>query len=330
MMDTVGNKVARAEIAMIKVAAPNMACQVIDWAIQAFGGAGVTNDFGLSAAYADRPLSAHRRWTGRGASQSDRPHRVEEIRVGTAMSILITGGTKGIGLAIAKAFARDAGDVFLNYHGDDTAALRASKDVSDSGGRAHLIKADAGTTEGCARIAAEVRRTTDRLDQLVHCAVDAYASPALSADPARFARAVTTNGTSLLFLVQAALPLLGRGSTVFFLTSRGGRIVVDNYAAVGAGKALAESLMRYLAVELAPKGIRINAVAPSIVETDAVRTLFGDKASALVQQSASHNPSGRGVADADYTNLMRYLASPHAEFIQGQVIFVNGGANLSA
>ena len=88
--------------------------------------------------------------------------------------------------------------------------------------------------------------------------------------------------------------------------------------------------MRYLAVELAPKGVRINAIAPAIVETDAVRALFGDNAGEIVRHSASQNPSGRGVADDDYTSLMRWLASPQAAFIQGQVFFVNGGANLSA
>jgi enoyl-[acyl-carrier protein] reductase III len=133
-----------------------------------------------------------------------------------------------------------------------------------------------------------------------------------------------------LFLVQAALPLLRRGSSVTYLTSRGGRIVVPKYAAVGVAKALAESLMRYLAAELAPSGVRINAVAPAIVETDAVRTLFGAEAAGLVRAAASHNPSGRGVTDADYTNLVRWLASPEAEFIRGQAIFVNGGANSSA
>jgi enoyl-[acyl-carrier protein] reductase III len=61
-----------------------------------------------------------------------------------------------------------------------------------------------------------------------------------------------------------------------------------------------------------------------------VRTLFGDKTAGLIHASASHNPTGRGVTDRDYTNLMRWLASPEAEFIQGQVVFVNGGANLSA
>ena len=246
------------------------------------------------------------------------------------MSILITGGTKGIGLAIAKAFAPDAGDVFLNYYRDDEAASRAARDVSAAGGRAHIIKADTGTLDGCASLIATVRQTTGHLDQVVHCALDAYASPTLTADPTRFARAVTTNGTSLLFLVQAALPILSRGSTIFFLTSRGGRIVVANYAAIGVAKAMAESLIRYLAVELAPKGIRINAIAPAIVETDSVRALFGTKTTDLVRDAADHNPTGRGVTDADYSNLMRWLASPEAEFIQGQVIFVNGGANLSA
>jgi enoyl-[acyl-carrier protein] reductase III len=246
------------------------------------------------------------------------------------MSILVVGGTKGIGLAIAKAFAPDAGDVFLAYHSDDAAAQAAARLVEGAGARAHLIKANAGTPEGCAAMAKAVADVHGHLDQLVHCAVDAYAVAALDADPARFASAIATNGTSLLYLVQSALPLMRRGSSVFYLTSRGGRVVVPNYAAVGVAKALAESLMRYLAVELAPKGIRINAIAPAIVETDAVRKLFGDNASEIVRASAAHNPSGRGVADADYTSLMRWLAAPQAEFVQGQVIFVNGGANLSA
>src|ERR1700730_14799820 len=105
------------------------------------------------------------------------------------MAILVAGGTKGIGLAIAKAFAKEAGDVFLGYHSDVAAADEAAKAVAAAGGRPHLIKADAGTPEGCAAMADAARRVTVQLDQVVHCAVDAYASTALSADPGRFARA---------------------------------------------------------------------------------------------------------------------------------------------
>src|SRR5882757_7173671 len=105
------------------------------------------------------------------------------------MTILVAGGTKGIGLAIAKAFAKDAGDVFLAYHSDEQAARAAEEAVTAAGGRAHLIKADIGTPEGCTGMVEAVRATCGKLDQLVHCAVDAYATAALDADPARFAKA---------------------------------------------------------------------------------------------------------------------------------------------
>jgi enoyl-[acyl-carrier protein] reductase III len=246
------------------------------------------------------------------------------------MAILVTGGTKGIGLEIAKAFAAPGEQVFLNYHSDAEAAARAEQAITSAGAICHLIRADAGTPEGCGEIAAQIAEKTDRLDQVVHCAVDAYASPALTADPHRFTQAAITNGMSLLFLVQSVLPLLTRGSTVFFLTSRGGRIVVENYAAIGVGKSMSESMVRYLATELAPRGIRINCIAPSIVETDAVRTLFGSNVPKLMEHAAHSNPTGRAVQSKDYTALMKFLASPEAEFVTGQIVFVNGGANLSA
>lgn len=246
------------------------------------------------------------------------------------MAILITGGTKGIGLSVALSFAATAGDVFLNYHGDDEAAAAAKAAVEAAGARVHLIRADVGTLEGCAEIARQIRAVGGDLHQIVHCAVDAYSSPVLSADPIRFTKAVTTNSTSLLLLVQALLDLLPQGATIFFFSSRGGKIVVPNYAAIGLGKAATESLIRYMAVELAPMGIRINAIAPSIVETDAVREVFGTDTAKIMAESAKSNPSGRVVRPEDYTSLMHYLASPAASFITGQIVYVNGGANLSA
>jgi enoyl-[acyl-carrier protein] reductase III len=88
------------------------------------------------------------------------------------MTILIAGGTKGIGLAIAKAFAEDAGDVILGYHSDAVAAAMAAEAVTKAGGRPHLVKADAGTPEGRAAMATAARAVAGRLDQVVHCATE--------------------------------------------------------------------------------------------------------------------------------------------------------------
>ena len=246
------------------------------------------------------------------------------------MSILVTGGTKGIGLEIACRFAKPGADVFLNYASDREAAARAARRVESLGAKVHLIQQDVGTPEGAQAVLQAVAEKTEQLDQLVHCAVRVLAVPSLEVDLHEFTKAVNVNGTALLYLVQSALPLLRRGSSVFYLTSRGGRTAIKNYAAVGAAKALAEALARYLVLELGPRGIRINCVAPSGVDTAALRSVYGDKTDEILRRNAAETPCGRAVTHDDYTALVEFLASPAAEMIQGQVIFVNGGQYLHA
>lgn len=247
------------------------------------------------------------------------------------MAIIVTGGSKGIGRDVALAFSTPDRTILINYHSDSAAAEATAEDIRRAGAQALLVKADAGTPEGCGELATAIADAGERAEMLVHCAVDAYAVPCMEADPQRFAQAVTTNSISLLYLVQAFDDLLDHGSTVFFFSSRGGKIVVTNYAAIGVGKAATEALIRYLATELAPRGIRVNSVAPSLVATDAVRKVFGEAATeSLMEHASKDNPSGRAVEPADYCELIRYLASPAASFITGQVVYVNGGSNLSA
>jgi enoyl-[acyl-carrier protein] reductase III len=246
------------------------------------------------------------------------------------MAILVTGGTKGIGLAIARRFAKPGADVFLNYLADSAAAERAKVEIEEAGARCHLLQGDVGTPAGAQAVVAAVAAQTDRLDQLVHCGVKVIPEPLLVIDPVALTEAINLNGTALVYLVQAARPLFRPGSTVFFLSSRGGRTPLPNYAAVGAGKALAECLVRYLALELAPLGVRANCVAPSAVDTQALRQVYGDQTEEMMRRSAAANPSGRNVADDDYCSLVEYLASPSAAMIQGQVVFVTGGSYLAA
>jgi NAD(P)-dependent dehydrogenase (short-subunit alcohol dehydrogenase family) len=246
------------------------------------------------------------------------------------MSVLVTGGTKGIGLAIARRLAPIYGRVVLAYHSDDAAADTAVAEIRAAGGEAVAVKADVGTIDGCVGLMAEIEGQGHGLTHIVHSAAMIYPTTLLGADLKMFTRAVETNGLSLLYLVHAAQGLLGRGSSVVFITSMGARIPSANYGALGVGKALAEAIVRYLVAELAPKGVRINGVAPGLVHTGSVASMVGgeEAAQAVVDRAARSNPSGRASRDADYASLVEYLLSPDAEFVQGQVIAATGGTGV--
>jgi enoyl-[acyl-carrier protein] reductase III len=246
------------------------------------------------------------------------------------VSVLVTGGTKGLGRATALRFAAPGVDVFLNYHADEAAASRTAAEIAETGATAHLVKADIGTVEGAKAAVAAVADVTDRLDQLVHCAVDtSLRGPLLEMDPHRFAQAVQCNGSALLPLVQSALPLFRRGSTVVFVTSRGSQIAVAGYGAVGPPKMLGEALITYLAVELAPMGVRANMVSASTLDTEALRSVLSqEKALRWLERAAEKNPSGRRVELVEVVDAIEFLCSDRATMIQGQRLNVDGGFYL--
>lgn len=244
------------------------------------------------------------------------------------MTLLVTGGTKGIGLAIAAYLARPGDSIVLNYHSDEDAAAVAKARIAASGARCTTVRADVGTIAGCAQLLAEAAKVHGGILHIVHSAALIYPTSLLGADLEKFTQAVQTNGLSLLYLVQRALPLLSRGSSIVFISSGGARAAISQtYGALGTGKALGEAIIRYLVPELAPRGVRINAVAPGLVHTTSVATMLGSEeaASKLVERAARANPSGRATRDADYASVVQFLLSPEAEFVQGQVITASGG-----
>jgi NAD(P)-dependent dehydrogenase (short-subunit alcohol dehydrogenase family) len=247
------------------------------------------------------------------------------------MTTIVTGGTKGIGFAIAERLGRSGERLALVYHSDDDAAREAQAGLAAVGATASLVKADIGTLDGVAA-AIEAAETDGRPLHIVHSAAMIYPTSLLDADLGRLTQAIHTNGLSLLWLVREALPKLTRGSSVVLISSAGARTPQARYAALGVGKALAESLMRYLVMELAPRGVRINAVAPGLVATSSVAGMVGgpEAAARLLERAGQANPSGRLARDEDYASVVEFLLSPAAQFVQGQVIHANGGAYVPA
>lgn len=241
---------------------------------------------------------------------------------------IIAGGTKGIGLESAIAVAEGGDTVVLGYRSDAAAASTAVERFTTLGITAIPLAVDMGEPTGVTDLVAAAQATGLPFGHLVHSVGEVVPGTLTSMEPAQFEHALEANGTSLLSLVREALPDLTGGCTVLYVTSRGGRAVYPGYGSLGPAKALAEALVRYLAVELAPQGIRVNAFAPGAQDTGALRAVFGDSTDAILQSSKAKNPMGRLVEPDDYRPLVRFVCSPEAGMITGQVFYVHGGADL--
>lgn len=244
------------------------------------------------------------------------------------MNILITGGTKGIGKATALRFAAEGNQVFMNYFHDDAAAESAKKEVSAKGAIPHLLKYNVGNYEQVRVMANEIKKAVDSIDVIVHCATGIVSGDSLEIPPDEWREAVEVSSLSLIDIVRECRPLLKYGSSIIALSSKGAVKAVPRYAALGTTKAFTESIIRYMAAELAPHGIRANVVSAGPLDTAAFRSMFGEKAEARLEASARLNPSGRSLTFDDVTGMIELLARPEAQMVQGEIIHIDGGLSL--
>jgi len=242
--------------------------------------------------------------------------------------VLVTGGGRGIGRAIALRFAEEGARVFVNFFVNREAAEKTARDVELRGGAAHVLQADLKEPSEIRKMFAELERVTDRLDVLVNNAASGVLRDALDLSAKQWDWVLNTNARPLLLCVQAALGLMRPGARVISLSSLGSGRVIPGYAAIGVSKAALEAVTRYLAVELAPRGIAVNAVAAGAVETDVWRAI-PDGAAAL-EQIRARTPSGKLVSAEAVADVVWFLAGPAAAAIHGQVLVVDGGYSILA
>lgn len=244
---------------------------------------------------------------------------------------LITGGTRGIGRAIAEKFAQEGYHLVLNYMRKKKAAEETKEALETAYGiKVHTVKANVGESEQIKSLFKEIEETFGRLDVFVNNAASGVLRPVMEIEESHWDWTQNINAKAYLFSAQEAAKLMEKtgGGKIVALSSLGSIRALENYVAVGVSKAAVEALTRYLAVELASKNIVVNAVSGGAVDTDALKH-FPNRED-ILDTASKRNPAGRIVKPEDLAGTVYFLCTPAAEMICGQTIIVDGGLSLLA
>ena len=259
----------------------------------------------------------------RGGGETDMDLRLRGKRA------LVTGSSRGIGRTIALSLADFKVDVAINFFRNRTAAEEVAKEIEARGARALLLKGNVANEEHVKRMFTELESAWGGLEFLISNAASGVLKPVGELTLHHFHWTMDINAFALLPLVQQFIRLPARGDkAVVAVSSLGAIRAIPNYTAVGASKAALESMVRHLAAELAPQGIRVNAVSAGTVDTDALKH-FPNRGQ-LLDESVRRTPAGRLISPQDVANAVVFLCTEFASMIHGQTILVDGGYSILA
>jgi 3-oxoacyl-[acyl-carrier protein] reductase len=239
---------------------------------------------------------------------------------------VVTGASRGIGRASALALAQGGAQVLVHYARGKAEAEAVVCEIRKAGGRAEAVASDLAAPDGAHKLAQQVRATVgDRLDILVANAGVSKSANIEDTTLDDFDRLFAVNVRSPFFLIQQTLSILGDGSSIVFVSSLTAQAVLGTLAAYAATKGAINTLVRHFAAALGPRGIRVNAVAPGVVDTDMssfTKTEAGRK-TALSMQAIQ-----RLARAEDIGPVVAFLASDDARWITGDIVRVDGGSKL--
>ncbi len=246
--------------------------------------------------------------------------------------VLVTGSSRGIGRAIALKFGALGAHVVINYRQDDSAAREVCELINGvNGSRAIVIKADQGQVEEVRQMFKTIEAEFGRLDIFVSNAAATAYKPAIEVKEHNLDKTLDLTVKAFLIGAQEAVGLMqGRGGRIIAITGINTTRWARGYATLGAAKSAVETLVKYLACELAPRGIGVNCISPGFVETDSAISFYGEKYEAVKEGVAERTPLGRAGQPEDIANVAALLCSPEAEWICGQTITADGGFSSPA
>lgn len=244
----------------------------------------------------------------------------------TGKVALVTGGSRGIGNAIALELARRGADVAFNYLRNHTAARQAEQELKNLGVQTLRVRAHLGDPKRIVELFAAIKKTFGRLDLLVNNAASGVERPALELETKHWEWTQDINTRAAWLCAKEAVGLMPSGGVIVNLSSLGSQRVLPYYTAVGVSKAGLEALTRYLAVELAPRGISVNAISAGFVDTDALRHF--PNAEEMLTMGREKTPVGRILTPEDIARVVALLCSEDANMVRGQTIVVDGGMSI--
>ena len=240
---------------------------------------------------------------------------------------LVTGAARGIGRAIATKLAQAGCDVVVNYYNSHEEAEALCVQFRALGRRAVALKASVSQPDSVDELFAELRKHFDHLDIVVSNAASGVLKPALDMTLKHWRWCMETNALALNFLAQRAAPMMPAGGRIVAISSLGAQRAMPNYGFIGASKAALEALVRTLAQELGPRGVRVNAVSAGAVDTDALK-YFPNREQVLAMYG-ERTPAERQLSAEDVANAIYLLCLPEAAMVNGHTLVVDGGFSIS-
>jgi 3-oxoacyl-[acyl-carrier protein] reductase len=239
---------------------------------------------------------------------------------------LVTGASRGIGRATALALAKAGACVLVHYGRGAKEADSVVAEIRKAGGRAEAVAADLGAPDGAHKLAEQARRIIGaRLDALVANAGISKAATIEDTTVADFDNLFAVNVRAPFFLVQQLLPILSEGSSIILTSSLAARAVVGTIPAYAATKGAIDTLVKHFAAALGPRGIRVNAVAPGVVATDMSNFAKTDAGRDYVFGLQTFK---RLAEPDDIADVVAFLVSRDARWINGETVHVDGGSKL--